>query len=148
MTETAHGWIDALIAAQRPGHSLDQAFYVHPAVFERDRERILRNHWIMAGHVSQIPEPGDFLLFDVAGESIILVRDAGGAIQGPLQRLPPPRKPGRADACRPDAEHRLPLPRLDVCARRHAAGRTANAGFVPPRGIRAQALRASDRRGI
>ncbi len=70
-----------LIEAQRPGHSLDQAFYVQPAIFERDRERILRNHWIMAGHVSQIPEPGDFLLFELAGESIILVRDAGGVVR-------------------------------------------------------------------
>lgn len=74
-------WIDALIEDQRPGHSLDQAFYVHPAIFERDCERILRNHWIMAGHVSQIPESGDFRLFDLAGESIILVRDAGGVIR-------------------------------------------------------------------
>jgi Rieske 2Fe-2S family protein len=77
----APGWIDALIEAQRPGHSLDQAFYVQPAIFERDRERILNNHWIMAGHVSQIPEPGDYLLFELAGESIILVRDAGGIVR-------------------------------------------------------------------
>ena len=35
----------------------------------------------MAGHVSQIPEPGDYRLFDLAGESIILVRDAGGAVR-------------------------------------------------------------------
>ena len=74
-------WIDALVAAQRPGHSLDQAFYVHPAIFERDRERILRNHWIMAGHVSQVREPGDFLLFDFAGESIIVLRDVEGVVR-------------------------------------------------------------------
>jgi Rieske 2Fe-2S family protein len=73
--------IDALIARQRPGFSLDQAFYADPEIFARDRERILRNHWIMAGHASQIPEPGDYLLFELAGESIILIRDAGGAIR-------------------------------------------------------------------
>ena len=74
-------WLDALIEAQRPGHSLDQAFYTHAAIFQRERERLFRNHWIMAGHVSQIPEPGDYLLFDLAGESIILIRDAHGAVR-------------------------------------------------------------------
>lgn len=37
-------WIDELCAAQRPGYSLDQAFYRDPAIFERDVERILGNH--------------------------------------------------------------------------------------------------------
>jgi Rieske 2Fe-2S family protein len=72
--------IDALVEAQKPGHSLDQAFYVNPAIFERDRERIFRNHWIMAGHVSQIPEAGDYVLFEIAGESIIVIRDRHGAV--------------------------------------------------------------------
>src|SRR5262245_34354389 len=34
----------------------------------------------MAGHASQIPKPGDFFLLELAGESIILIRDAKGAI--------------------------------------------------------------------
>ena len=75
------GWIDALIETQRRGHSLDQAFYVHPAIFARDRERIFRNQWIMAGHASQLPRPGDYRLFDFAGESIILTRDGEGDIR-------------------------------------------------------------------
>ncbi len=73
--------IDALVGRQRPGYSLDQAFYDDAAIFARERERIFRNHWIMAGHVSQIPEPGDYRLFELAGESIILVRDAGGTVR-------------------------------------------------------------------
>lgn len=73
-------WIDALIQAQPAKHSLSQAFYTHPAVFERDRERVFRNHWIMAGHVSQIPKAGDYLVFELAGESIILIRDGHGAV--------------------------------------------------------------------
>jgi phenylpropionate dioxygenase-like ring-hydroxylating dioxygenase large terminal subunit len=77
----ADGWIDALIASQQPRRSLDQAFYTSAAVFERDRARVLRNHWILAGHAAEIPETGDYRLFEIAGESIILVRDAGGAIR-------------------------------------------------------------------
>ena len=67
--------LDKLIEIQRPGHSLDRAFYSDAAIFERDRERVFRNHWILAAHVTQFEKPGDYRLFDVAGESIILVRD-------------------------------------------------------------------------
>lgn len=74
-------WIDGLVQAQRPGHSLDQALYLDPAVFRRDRERVFGNHWILAAHDSQIPEPGDYLLFELAGESIILIRDRQGIVR-------------------------------------------------------------------
>jgi len=73
--------LDHLIESQRPGYSLDRAFYVDAAIFERDRERVVRNHWILAAHESQFAKSGDFRLFDVAGENIILVRDRDGAIR-------------------------------------------------------------------
>ena len=76
----AHDWIDALIEEQRAGFSLDRAFYEDDAIFERDRQRVLRNHWILAAHVSQLPKPGDYRLFDVAGESVILVRGRDGTV--------------------------------------------------------------------
>lgn len=79
-TVVADDWIDVLIQSQRPGHSLDQALYGDPAVFRRDCERIFSNQWILAGHVSQISEPGDYLQFNLAGESIILIRDRQGAV--------------------------------------------------------------------
>ncbi len=91
-------WIDALVEAQRPGFSLDQAFYTRPEIFARDRERILRNHWIMAGHVSQIPAAGDYRLFDLAGESIIVIRDAEGAVRA------------HYNVCRHRGSHVLPGP--------------------------------------
>ncbi len=73
--------IDALIEAQRPGRSLDRAFYTEPAIFERDRRRLFRHHWVLAAHVSQFEKAGDYRLFDVAGESVILMRDRDGAIR-------------------------------------------------------------------
>lgn len=70
-----------LIDAQHSGYSLDRAFYADAAIFERDRERVIRNHWILAAHESQFARQGDFRLFDVAGESIILVRDRDGLVR-------------------------------------------------------------------
>ena len=68
------GIVSGLIAARKPGFALDRAFYCDPAVYARDMERVFMREWLYAGHASQIPEPGDYFLFDVAGESVIVVR--------------------------------------------------------------------------
>lgn len=82
MQAEGHDRVDALIEAQQPGLSLDRAFYEDAAIFERDRQRVLCNHWILAAHASQLAQPGDYRLFDVAGESVILVRGRDGTVHG------------------------------------------------------------------
>jgi Rieske 2Fe-2S family protein len=80
MTTTANGHnnghtaIDELIAAQKPGYSLDQRFYVDPEIYELELERIINRNWILAGHQSQLPGPGDFKVMKVGRESAIIVR--------------------------------------------------------------------------
>ncbi|MDP7179323.1 MAG: Rieske 2Fe-2S domain-containing protein [Verrucomicrobiota bacterium] len=73
--------IEELIARHKPGFSLEQPFYADPAVFERDLARIFRRHWLFVDHASRIPTPGDYFLYEIAGESIILLRDRDGAIR-------------------------------------------------------------------
>ena len=73
--------IESLIACQRPGFTLDQPFYTHPDVFARDFERIIARKWLFVDHVSRIPEPGDYFLYEVAGESIIVLRDRAGEVR-------------------------------------------------------------------
>ena len=82
MTENgANGFISELIAARKPGFALDRAFYSDPAIYARDMERIYMREWLYAGHASQIPRAGDYFLFEVAGESIIVVRGDDGEIR-------------------------------------------------------------------
>lgn len=80
MSRHNNDWIDELIASQRPGYSLDQAFYRNPQIFARDLERVICNHWMMAGHVSQIPRPGDQFLFEVAGRSVVIHRGENASV--------------------------------------------------------------------
>lgn len=54
--------IAELIASQKPGHSLDQRFYTDPNVYDLEVEKIIKRSWILAGHVSQLAEPGDFVV--------------------------------------------------------------------------------------
>ena len=67
--------LNALIDRQVKGFSLQQEFYRDPAIFERDISRIHLRHWLCVGHVSRIPNRGDYFVFDVANESFIIVRD-------------------------------------------------------------------------
>ncbi len=74
--------IAELIADQKPGYSLDQRFYTDPDLYELEIERIINRNWILAGHISQLPEPGDFKVLNVARESAIIVRGKSGDLQG------------------------------------------------------------------
>ena len=73
--------IESLIARQRTGFTLEQPFYTHPGVFARDVERIIARKWLFADHVSRIPNPGNYFIYEVAGESIIVVRDREGEVR-------------------------------------------------------------------
>ncbi|HEY2342380.1 MAG TPA: SRPBCC family protein [Chthoniobacteraceae bacterium] len=48
--------------------------YTSEEFFEWENETLLRGGWQCVAHVSQIPEPGDFLNLDLLGEPIIVVR--------------------------------------------------------------------------
>jgi Rieske 2Fe-2S family protein len=63
-----------LLDARRPGFSLDQFFYNSPQMFERDFERIYARHWLFAGALCRIPKFGDYFLYQIANESIIIIR--------------------------------------------------------------------------
>lgn len=73
-------WIQGLIAARKPGYSLEQAFYCDPEIYTHDLEQIVLRHWLYAGHTSQLPNAGDYFLYDVAHESIIVTRDKNGEV--------------------------------------------------------------------
>ncbi len=42
--------------------------YHSPALFELEKAQVLLTHWQIAGHVGEIPNPGDWLSFDMLGE--------------------------------------------------------------------------------
>jgi phenylpropionate dioxygenase-like ring-hydroxylating dioxygenase large terminal subunit len=64
----------ALAAETRSGYSLDQRFYCDDAVFAADMREVVGRKWIVAGHLDQVRRTGDYFLFRVGAESIIVVR--------------------------------------------------------------------------
>jgi len=63
------------------GFSLPQSYYVSDAQFEKDLSVFLTDYWHLVDHVSSIPDPGDYLLFEIADESIIVVRNKDDQIR-------------------------------------------------------------------
>jgi Rieske 2Fe-2S family protein len=69
-----------LLKSRRPGWSLEQPFYTDPAIFKSDMERVYRRGWLFAGHACQVSQPGDYFTYDVAGDSLIIIRGNDGAL--------------------------------------------------------------------
>jgi len=60
--------------------SLPGASYLAPDVFDQEKERIFFREWFCAGRAEEISRSGDFLVRDVLGESILIVRAKDGAL--------------------------------------------------------------------
>lgn len=67
--------LNELLREHREGFSLPQALYVDPGVFDADLHRLSDALWMLAGHVSMVPNVGDYFLFEIGKESLIVVRD-------------------------------------------------------------------------
>lgn len=69
-----------LVRKHRRGFTLDQAFYRSAGIFEAELDRFLAAHWIAVGHVSELPQRGDYFVFEGLHASVIVARGADGAI--------------------------------------------------------------------
>ena len=66
----------------RPRPTLAGADYSTEATYVDERERIWFGDWVCIGRAEDIAEPGDYLVRDLAGESIVVTRNRGGDIRG------------------------------------------------------------------
>jgi Rieske 2Fe-2S family protein len=72
---------------------MSQEYFVSPEIFVDEQRKIFANEWLLAGHQSQIPNAGDYIVVDlpappspkgygVTSESLIVIRDKSGKIHG------------------------------------------------------------------
>ena len=72
--------LKTLIKKQKTNYSLDQEFYVSQHIFDLDVKNIFSKQWVFVGHISRIPNYGDYFLFNIGKESIIIIRDKDNAV--------------------------------------------------------------------
>jgi Rieske 2Fe-2S family protein len=61
--------------------TLPAKYYTDPALFGRELELFYTDMWVCAGRAADVSRAGDYVLRDIAGESIIVLRDADGTLR-------------------------------------------------------------------
>jgi phenylpropionate dioxygenase-like ring-hydroxylating dioxygenase large terminal subunit len=72
--------IERLAANTKLGYSLDRRFYCDDEVFAADMETVIGRKWIVAGHIDRVRNKGDYFLYKIGNESIIIVRSDDATI--------------------------------------------------------------------
>ena len=54
--------------------------YTDPRFYQLEREYIWRKSWLLAAHIDEIPEPGCYMLWDNAGQPVVIVHADTGTI--------------------------------------------------------------------
>ncbi|MBT8471809.1 MAG: aromatic ring-hydroxylating dioxygenase subunit alpha [Marinicaulis sp.] len=62
------------------GRAMNSYFYRSPLVYELELHNLVFKSWIYAAHITELPNPGDFVLLEVGEESLIIVRDRNNEI--------------------------------------------------------------------
>lgn len=68
-------------AARATATTFTRERYTSPEVFESEARKIFSRQWTFAGHVSQIPNVGDYFIHNFAGESLIVVRESADSVR-------------------------------------------------------------------
>lgn len=61
--------------------SLPSSAYLGEDAYRKDIERIFARQWVCAAREEDVPGPGDHVVIELAGQSVILVRDRAGEIR-------------------------------------------------------------------
>lgn len=77
--ETHQTLVEAKRALVEDGKLLAKV-YNEPAVFELEKDNIFTKTWMFLAHESEIPDPGDYVVRRIVGDSFIVSRDERGGI--------------------------------------------------------------------
>lgn len=65
---------------------LHRDIYLSPEVFALEQQHLWAAAWLFVGHDSQVPNAGDFITADLAGQPVLMLRQADGGIAVLLNR--------------------------------------------------------------
>ncbi|MEX2282577.1 MAG: aromatic ring-hydroxylating dioxygenase subunit alpha [Gemmatimonadota bacterium] len=66
---------------QQGARTMPGEYYTSPDILAEEKETIFARHWNLAGRVTRLDRPGDYMLRTIAGESIIIVRSRDGKLR-------------------------------------------------------------------
>src|SRR5215216_5953640 len=63
------------------GPALEPNLYLEPEIVRLEQQAIFERTWQLAGHVSDLREPGSYMTADVVDQPVLVVRDDDGEIR-------------------------------------------------------------------
>jgi Rieske 2Fe-2S family protein len=66
---------------QQGSRTLPRDYYTAEATLAEERERVFARGWNCVGRVSSLASPGDYVVREIAGESLIVLRDGRGTLR-------------------------------------------------------------------
>src|SRR5436305_14009369 len=62
--------------------------YTDQQIFDREMEKIFERIWVYCGHLSQIPNAGDYWALQIGRQPMVMVRQPDGGVQVLYNRCP------------------------------------------------------------
>ncbi|HXI04825.1 MAG: aromatic ring-hydroxylating oxygenase subunit alpha [Bradyrhizobium sp.] len=62
--------------------------FVDPAMLQAERDRIFSKCWLYVGHGSEVNKPGDFIMREVGGRSLLFAKDREGVVRAMYNTCP------------------------------------------------------------
>jgi len=78
-TDVERTTLQKYIDSSQPNYGLPRPFYHDGLVYRADLEVFWRRGWLFAGHSCQIPNPGDYFVYDIDTDSVIITRADDGS---------------------------------------------------------------------
>lgn len=66
---------EQLLNSRKPWFGLSREFYTNEDIFRLDLKKVWHQNWLFAGHSCTIRNPGDYFLFELDNDSLIIIRD-------------------------------------------------------------------------
>ncbi|HYK83563.1 MAG TPA: aromatic ring-hydroxylating dioxygenase subunit alpha [Gemmatimonadales bacterium] len=71
-------FVKATQAYRQGQRTLPREYYMAPAIYAEEQDRIFGRRWLCVGRAAELANPGDFVVRAPAGESVIIVRGQDG----------------------------------------------------------------------
>ncbi len=75
------GFLKTTESYRQGARTMPGRYYTAPEILAQEREQIFARHWISVGRAADFAQRGDYRLVEIAGESLIVLRDQQGTLR-------------------------------------------------------------------
>ena len=86
MNEAAARWSDHALQALVQPHQVHRDLYLDAELFGLEMQRLWARSWLYVGHLSQVPNAGDFVTVQLGSQPVLMLRQADGGVAVLLNR--------------------------------------------------------------